>query len=117
MSIFDLVIDRKTIREWEWELSQFDRQLMMVASTGPLDDQPRKKSPEIERKREWEHGDRGQGKDCWRAARPVFTPPEKTPDECHGCSNDEWYSKGVVRRNKETKQIIDRERDRDGSGR
>lgn len=71
-----------------------------------------KEKPILERKREWAHNDQGPNKDCWRVDKPVYTEPEKAPDECHSCPSDEWFSKGIVTRDKSTKQIVDKERDR-----
>lgn len=67
----------------------------------------------IERVREWEHKEY-EVKDgyCYRGRKPAYTPPQKTPGTCHGCSSDEWKSNGIVRRIKETKEIILREKSR-----
>ena len=49
-----------------------------------------KEKPVIERKREWEHGDRGRGQNCPESKRPIFTAPEKLPDPCRNwtCGGD-----------------------------
>ena len=67
---------------------------------------------DIERKREWMHGSEGLP-NCTRKEKPVYTDVNKLPHECHGygCDNTEYYSKGVVRRLKETKEIVHREKD------
>ena len=74
------------------------------------EDEIKRDKPVIERRREWEHGDGGD-KDCWRKARPIFTAPEKVPDPCHRetCKNDEWRSKGIVLREKQSRKIVHRE--------
>lgn len=74
-----------------------------------VDSDPVRQAPgEIERKKVWAHGD-GGFKDCYRKERPVYTAPEKFPDECRRCLNDEWYARGYVLREKETKRIRVRE--------
>lgn len=65
--------------------------------------------PQLEQKREWGHGTEGRGKDCYRADRFVYTPPQKVPEECHGCTSREWVSKGLVTRDKQTKKVIVRD--------
>ena len=67
------------------------------------------KPPQIESKREWEHSEKGgRGKDCYRYGKPVYTPPQKIPDECHSCDNNDWNSKGVIKRLVDSKKIIER---------
>lgn len=82
--------------------------------TGPLDQDTIREKPTLERKREWAHGLEGKGKDCDRYDKRVYTPPESVPGTCHdwNCDNTEYQSKGIVTRNKNTKEVIDRERDR-----
>ena len=60
---------------------------------------------EFQRVRVWKHGSGGLP-DCPRKDKPVYTPPNKIPDECRRCPNDEWVSQGVKTRDKKTKQII-----------
>ena len=68
------------------------------------------KPPQIESKREWEHSETGgKGKDCYRANNPVYTPPQKRPHECHSCDNDDWNSKGLVKRVVGTKKVVERD--------
>ena len=62
--------------------------------------------PVIEERRQWAHGPLPQGKHCYRSERPIFTPTQKVPDNCRNCGNDEWTSKGVVKRIKGTGQVI-----------
>lgn len=79
--------------------------------TGPLDSDPVRKSPEIERKREWAHGDGGLGESCGRKNKPIYTDPQAAPRICRGysCDNEEWYSRGHVLRDKGTKKILVKE--------
>lgn len=104
-----MAMEDQPIKLWD-ELDEEFYQVFLECAA-ELEDQPKEK-PILERKREWAHTDQGPNKDCWRVNRPIFTAPEKAPDECHGCANDEWYSKGIVTRDKNTKQIVDKERDR-----
>jgi len=71
-----------------------------------------RKPPQIESKREWEHGD-GGSKSCSRKDKPVYTDVNKPPRPCYGdwgyCGNDQWKSKGIVQRIKDTKQVITRD--------
>jgi hypothetical protein len=80
--------------------------------TKPLSDRPSER-PATEIKRKWAHGDaqhpdyteiKSQGKDCYRANKPVYTDPNKVPGVCrsHTCSNGEWIAKGRVERVKGT---------------
>jgi hypothetical protein len=68
--------------------------------------------PTLERMREWGHGSVGRGKDCYRASEPIVTIPEKIPPDCNACGNNEWFSKGLVTRDKNTGRVVDREADR-----
>lgn len=68
-----------------------------------------KPKPVIERKHEWAHGTQDRGENCPRYKKPVFTDPITSPDECHGCNNNEWFSKGYVLREKGTKEVVHRE--------
>ncbi|HUY27288.1 MAG TPA: hypothetical protein VMV27_07680 [Candidatus Binataceae bacterium] len=70
-----------------------------------------KTRPAIEKKREWAHGDGGFGKNCNRAARPIYTAPQKIPEECRswGCGNADWLGRGIVERDKATKKILTRD--------
>lgn len=81
----------------------------MALKAGAEEDIQREK-PAVERVREWEHGDAG-AKDCYRRGRPVYTPPERTPEPCRNwsCGNDEWRSRGIVRRDAKSKRIVRRE--------
>lgn len=75
------------------------------------DNVPARPRPSIEQKREWEHGDQGKGKDCNRANKPVYTAPNERPGICrdYSCDNTEYYSKGIVEREKGTKKILTRD--------
>ena len=62
---------------------------------------------EVERVREWAHAPIDGY--CSRKDRIVRTPVNKIPDECRGCPSDNWQSKGIVHRLKDSKQIVHRE--------
>lgn len=57
----------------------------------------------VERVRQWECESLNHG---GRAKPVIYVPPEKLPDPCHTCGGEDWRSKGVVRRVKETGTII-----------
>jgi hypothetical protein len=67
--------------------------------------------PVIERKREWKHGAGGLGADCPRSRKPVYTDPQKLPDQCRdwACRNDEWRSRGIVERDANSREILSRD--------
>ena len=76
-----------------------------------MEGDPVRQKPSLERKHEWQHGDGGD-KDCKRKDKPVYTNPGVVPGTCKGwtCDNDEWYSKGIVIREKNSKEIVSREK-------
>ena len=74
----------------------------------PADDE--KHAPVVtERVRMWAHGSTGLP-NCPDQNEPVYTPPNTVPENCRPCGNDEWHSRGFVTRNKETKEILHKEK-------
>ena len=89
---------------WEFWNNEENEALMQ-------DDTVREK-PSLERKHEWEHGREGEGEKCGRYNKKVYTNPGTAPGTCrqYDCNNTEYYSKGIVIREKGTKEIVDREK-------
>lgn len=89
--------------------------MMVIASVPPPADikqyEAPKPKPVLEEKREWSHGTGGRGPQCSRANRPIFTDPNKTPDICrsYDCNNGEWDSKGLVKREKSSGRVVERD--------
>lgn len=71
-----------------------------------------KPKPVIEQKREWQHGSEGKGENCSRSTKPIYTNPNEVPGTCRDwqCDNKEWISKGIVNRDKATRNIVSREK-------
>jgi hypothetical protein len=92
-------------------LYEFDGVKYKLLASADVKQDTVRESHELERVRVWEHGNQGRGAGCPRKAKPVCTPPERAPGECHqyDCDNTEYFGKGFVIRDKATKKELVRE--------